>query len=107
MPYAVSSLLIPKTHLDNTQINWEEKLVERIGFVLIGVYILSWAIPDVVDNIGYYFFYNGFGMYSENPQLMETKLRLLVTLIEFGIGLLLAFGARGIVNTIHKVRNYQ
>ena len=45
IPYGIASLLIPKTQLDNTQIDWEEKLVERIGFVLLGVYILSWAIP--------------------------------------------------------------
>ncbi|MCP3849214.1 MAG: hypothetical protein GY694_03085 [Gammaproteobacteria bacterium] len=106
MPYGVSSLLIPKTHLDNTQIDWEEKLVERIGFVLMGVYILSWSIPDLVSNIGDYFFYKNLGGYEELAELTQTKIHFFVTVVEFGVGLLLTLSSRGIVNIIHKFRQY-
>lgn len=107
MPYGISSLLIPKTHLDNTQIDWEEKLVERIGFVLMGVYILSWSIPNLVNYIGEYFFYKNLGGYEELAELTQTKIFFFVTVVEFGVGLLLTLGSRGIVLMIHKLRNYQ
>ena len=103
-PYFVAFKLIPKTNLDNTQINWEEKLVERVGFVLIGVYILSWAIPDLT-HIVVYFVQNK--EYSPNGTIdfAANKLNFIVTLVEISIGLFLILGSQGVVNVIHKLRS--
>ena len=103
-PYFVASKLIPKTNVDNTQINWEEKLVERIGFVLLGVYILSWAIPDLI-HIVVYFVQNK--DYSPNGTIdfATNKLNFIVTLVEISIGLFLILGSQGVVNVIHKIRS--
>ncbi len=103
-PYYLAAKLIPKTGLDNTQIDWEEKLVERIGFVLLGVYILSWAIPDIILNIIYLYKYVGAGP-NDEANLTTSKINTFISLIEIVIGLFLVLESRGLVKLIHKLRS--
>ncbi len=103
-PYVISSKLIPSTKFDTTQIEWEEKLIERVSFVLLGVFILSWAIPDVIYNIIFFIQYK---THSPNfdVDFTENKINLFITVVEIGIGVFLVLGSRGLVNLIHKLRS--
>ena len=106
LPVFLAKWLLPKTNENEIVLDGSAKDIEISLFVIIGVFILAWAIPD--------FFYNGlWWWYSAHSQIMgmweqgsknEYIINQIVTVIEIAIGLYLCLRAQGLSNLIRKLR---
>lgn len=97
-PVTVAGWLLPRTNNDEPLFNGSISDLSIAAFTILGVYILSWAIPDFFYNAGTMIYiasldseqpYNisDFGVYIVNE---------VVTVLEIGIGLYLCLKAKGL-----------
>ncbi|AZQ10049.1 hypothetical protein [Shewanella khirikhana] len=102
-PGVISRLLVTPSNSSSPLLEENGQAIQIAGITIVGVYILTWAIPD--------FLYNGLILwvvsgYETPPKeyISETKLREFVTVIEIAIGLYLALGAKGLTTVLNKLR---
>jgi hypothetical protein len=100
-PLAVARKLLPKATLDEpTPLPLDQ--VQRAGFCLLGLWLLTEAIPKM--------FYSAVMVYHSTRPNAAVELQpqnyaaMAQMLIEFGLGLWLLFGARGLLGIIHWAR---
>lgn len=105
-PVSLAKWLLPKTKENEVILDGSAKDIEISIFAVIGVYILSWAIPDLFHN-GLWWWYS---THSEIRGLWETgrgieyKMDQVVTVLEIAIGLYLCLRAQGLSNLLRKLR---
>jgi len=99
-PGVISRMLITPSSKDAPLIEENGQAIQIAGITIVGVYVLTWAIPDL--------FYNAFVMWEiahyERTQNQTIIFREVVTVIEIAIGLYLSLGAKGLTNAINKLR---
>ena len=105
-PVSVSKFLLPKSEDGGPILDGSARDIEISLLTVIGVYILTWAVPDL--------FYNGiWWWYSEHGETSnlwdqrgpnEYAINQIVTVIEIAIGLYLCLRANGLSNLIRKLR---
>ncbi len=104
-PVTISKVILPKTKQESPVFNGSMGDLQIVGFILLGVYILSWAIPDFIYNSLFLLSSDvgevGFG-YSD---LLTYKVNIAVTLIEISIAIYLIFQAKGLSNIIKRIRS--
>lgn len=102
-PVTMAKFFIPKT--DSLETLGIEKtcLIMPIGITLMGVYILTWAIPDLIDNALFAWMQRSLHIQND-PAVQNVNIALVVTIVEIGIGLYCALGASGISRLINKLR---
>lgn len=105
-PVLVSRWLLPKAQGEQAVFDGSAKDIEVVAFVIIGVYILSWAIPDFIHN-GLWWWHsaqkdlNGPGA---PEQKYEHMINQAVTVVEFAIGLYLCLRAKGLSVLLRRLR---
>lgn len=103
-PITISRKLIPNDPDEKLNLpNNAEKLI-AVAFVVIGVYILTWSVPDLIFNFLWlaYSHSQDFG-YEQNFQ--EALINQAATILEIGIGLYLVLGSRGLSRVLWLFRN--
>ena len=105
-PLTVSGWLLPRSKADEPVFNGSIEDLKIAAFIIMGVYILSWAVPG--------FFYNTAMLIKlQNPQFMalyhrdegvEYIIRALVSVLEIAVGLYLCLQARGLNALINRLR---
>lgn len=105
-PVSVSNWLLPKSKNQEPILNGSVHDVETAAFVIIGVYILSFAIPDVFDN-GIWWWYSSHGETSRlwgQDGSHKYLINQAVTVIEMAIGLFLCLRANGLSGLLRRFR---
>ena len=102
-PVSIANKIIPRSSTDSPIINTSGQSLEISAFVIIGVYTLSWSIPDLIDNSIYMYELKQF-VPGDNKAWVDAVGRQLVTLIEITIGFYLALGSKSLHKVITKLR---
>lgn len=100
-PLAVARKLMPKATLDQpTPLPVEQ--VQRAGFCLLGLWVLTEAIPDLI------YYATAFAVSTSPSALMSfdknTYANVAHTIVEFLLGVWLLLGARGLVGLLRWAR---
>jgi hypothetical protein len=103
-PATIAYRLLPKADKDSPKLSEDSSQIQLAGFTLLGIYILSWAIPDLIYNLAVLsvipFYDSSYSMGNRPYDLVN----LGVTIIEIIIGLYLVFQAKGLVKLIDRIR---
>jgi hypothetical protein len=102
-PVYIANKITPKSPEESSGLHANGELLEKTAFVVIGVYILTWAVPDLLDNSIYLFQLKSF-VPHDNQAWYETWGLQVVTVFEIAIGLYLTLGAKGLHKTIVRLR---
>jgi hypothetical protein len=98
--------------LENTSVQLSDDnfaILQAIAFSILGAYVLSFAIPNLVKIIALYLTSKGETVsnvlddFTRPPAMREVPIEYLIqTLAQFAFGLWLVVGARGITRVIRK-----
>ncbi|MDI3326644.1 hypothetical protein QKW35_19895 [Pontibacterium granulatum] len=102
-PASIANKIVPRSSTNSPIINTSGQSLEISAFVIIGVFTLSWSVPDLIDNAIYMYELKQF-VHGDNRAWTDAVGRQFVTLIEIAIGLYLALGSRGLHKVINKLR---
>ena len=105
-PVSLAKWVLPKTKDNEVIFSGTAKDIEVSIFVVIGIYILSWAIPDFFNN-GIWWWYSAHSGISgmRNQEITnEHIINEIVTVLEIAIGLYLCLRAQGLSNLLRKLR---
>lgn len=103
-PITLSKRLVPQTSLDMPTITAAGAEFSETALCLLGIYILSWALPDLAYNL---MIYNATYQTSDIfGSTVETKVSIAVTMIEIAIGLFLTLRSNGLVALISRLRGH-
>lgn len=105
-PIALAKWILPKTKDNEVVLDGSAKDIEVSIFAVIGVYMLSWAIPDFFHN-GLWWWYSAHSKISgmwEQGRENEYIFDQIVTILEIAIGLYLCLRAQGISTLLRKFR---
>ncbi|WP_444907883.1 hypothetical protein ACJJIR_07640 [Microbulbifer sp. SSSA008] len=105
-PNSVAKKLLPHESDNNVELSKNGKELLSIAFCLLGVYILSWAIPDLVNN-GMWLIHFSERAYMNDSNYAETVIAQITTVVEVVIGAFLCFGASGLGSLLWKLRGIQ
>lgn len=104
-PSIIAKWLIPDTKQGETVLNGSAKDIQTSLFCVLGVYILSWSIPDLLHNLLWLWFdARQNAAVGESPEFSEVTINLLITLVEIAVGLYLALQAAGLSNFLWRIR---
>ncbi|TYK64122.1 hypothetical protein CWS31_017365 [Colwellia echini] len=102
-PVFISKKLIAKTITKSPIISSDLDIAKVTGITLLGIYILSWAIPDLVNNL--------IGLSQAKEYAPHDKANiayiwnsLITTVVEIGIGLYCMFSASGLIKLVKMAR---
>ncbi|MDP1521487.1 hypothetical protein Q8A57_10950 [Porticoccus litoralis] len=105
-PVSLAKLILPKTKNNEVALNGSVKDIEVSLFAVIGVYILSWAIPDFFHN-GLWWWYSSHsqisGMWEQGGEA-EYVINQIVTVMEIAIGVYLCLRAQGLSTLLRRFR---
>ncbi|WP_237057397.1 hypothetical protein [Microbulbifer sediminum] len=102
-PISVAGKLIPFESSQPLSFSDRGADILAVSLCILGVYILSWALPDLVDN-GLWLWYYTEERYQLSGQYTGTIIASIVTLVEIAIGLFLCLRSRGFSQLIWKLR---
>lgn len=106
LPLTVSRWLLPKAKADEPIFSGSIDDLRIAAFMIIGVYILSSAIPDFVHNASMILYLSGEEMmklYNPN-EISEYIIKELDSALKIGIGLYLCLQAKGLNALLLKIR---
>lgn len=105
-PITCSRWLLPKVESAEPIFNGSIDDLRIAAFTVIGVYILSRAVPDLFYNASMLLHIKGEGMMSpyDISAKKEYVIQALITVLEVGIGLYLCLQAKGLNNLLLKFR---
>jgi len=103
-PISVSKMLSTKSRVQSPEINGNTEIFQTTGVLLLGVYILSWAIPDLINNIIHLWQIKEF-MPTDTANIAYTWNSIITTLVELGIGIYCAINSHGLIRLIQKLRS--
>lgn len=101
--FSLSKILLPPTTPTAEDIRWSLTDIETTAFTIIGVYMLSDAIPD-----GFYLasvFIQSSAFKADLGQAPSITLRFISTVIKLVIGFWLLLGAKSLSDFLSKVRS--
>ena len=99
----LARFMIPKSARASDAPTIDLATVERVGFALIGVYTLSWSIPELI-RVGVIRWSN-----AEQPLVSVAAVdpyQDIATMASTMVGLALVFGAKGLQSLLRKIRYY-
>jgi len=102
-PMTFAKKLLPVDELLTVDFSDGAESFMSVCFCVLGVYILSWAIPDLVDNGMWLWYFSGERHY-QSPSYSEVIITTTVTVVEILIGLFLCLRARGFSNLLWRLR---
>lgn len=104
LPVTVAKWLLPNTGTQSASLEDGAKALEVCAYTVLGIYILSWAVPDLIMNAGMFL------VAERNPgvyglrELIEIKASFGITVVEIGIGAYLALGAIKVSELLRRLR---
>lgn len=105
-PVTIAHMLVPKSSRESPEVGVNGGSLEYVAFMVLGIYILSFAIPDAVDTAIRYASLDAPPDYYPAEQLRELKLAAVYTSIQLAIALYLVFGAPKIVSILRRLRAF-
>lgn len=102
-PVIVARKLLPKTNQDDVTLKGTPEDIQITAFIILGVYILSGAIPDFIYNASMLIYMHE--SYVEENLIGEYLITEIMTGIEVGIGVYLCVQAKGLQSLLFKLRN--
>ena len=105
-PLPVARRMLPRVDNDEPVFNGSIDDLAIAAFMVLGVYILTWAVPDFFHNLGIILrIYNEVtaNLYNKGS-LYDAVLRQAITVMEIGIGVYLCLQARGLNNLLRRLR---
>jgi len=105
-PVSLARWCIPKTRDDEIILNGSSQDIEISLFIIIGVYILSWAVPDFFNNAMWLWYISNtsIGYTLGDGADHEYIMNQIVTVIEIAVGLYLCLSAKGLSKLVRKFR---
>jgi len=105
-PVSIARMLIPKTSSESPSLGDGARALEICAYTVMGVYILSWALPDLVEKVVYVVL----AAQTPSPLSEEDRTGLYVsmgvTLLEIAIGAFLALRAVTVSSLVMAIRSY-
>ena len=105
-PVSISKKLLPRSAEGDTLISLGASELQNVCFTVLGVYILSWAIPGFVHQAATTWQAVGMTEFNSSVTFGEHIVVLIVSALEIGIGLYLCLRASGLSKLIAAVRGY-
>ena len=105
-PVSIAKWLLPKTHDNEVAFDGSTRDIEISIFSIVGVYILSWAIPDLFHNSIWWWYSTQSDISDMWDRVGESEyiINLAVTVVEAAIGLYLCLRAQGLSNLLRRLR---
>lgn len=103
-PASIAAKLIPKGDEQAPLVQVSAAELQVIAFTVLGVYILSWSLPDLVYNVASLWNTVRMGDVYAPHIFSEHVINTCVTTLEVGIGLYLTFQAEGLTRLIRMIR---
>jgi hypothetical protein len=101
-PVFLAKLLVSSSSQPSKELETDGKSIQLAAFVIFGVFILSYAIPNFIHSaLMIIALNNAEAQIDKYPYYIKE----ITTTIELSIGLYLAIGANGIYKTIARLRN--
>lgn len=102
-PVSLAKWCLPRSSADTKDIDFSDATLVISGSVLMGIYVLSRAVPDLAYNV--LFLYQQYSLDPHNNHhISETMIRALVTVIEIGIGVYLVIGSKSLFRLVNQLR---
>ncbi|MBY6190679.1 hypothetical protein KUV22_09660 [Microbulbifer agarilyticus] len=105
-PNLLARKLLPSECEESIELSKNGRYLLSVAFCIMGVYILSWAIPDLINN-GMWLAHFSDRAYTNDSNYAETVIVQITTVIEIVIGGFLSFGASGLGNALWKLRGME
>lgn len=102
-PVSISKQLVPKVKGDPEILSSTAKELQVSLTCILGVYILSWAIPDFIDNAIWILYSMDTNSFAAQTKA-EYMINEVVTIVEIAIGLYLCLNSFGINRLIWRLR---
>lgn len=102
-PITVAKIIHPRSLSTSPDLAVNKDIFQATAFVVLGVYILSWATPDLVNNIIAMLNAKTYAPYDE-ANIAYIWNAIITTLVELGIGLYCTLNADGVIKVIRKLR---
>ncbi|MCV6605716.1 MAG: hypothetical protein OIF34_10450, partial [Porticoccaceae bacterium] len=107
LPLKVSEWLLPKSVVNKeVDANIPYASLLALSLVIVGIYTLSFALPDLVHNIVYIQSMNNMA-YGDALGDPNTVAMLAATIAEVAMGLLLVLGSAGLSGLIKRLRSFR
>ena len=105
-PTIVAKWILPKPQSNEPVFNGSISDLNIAAFTILGVYILSWSIPDFFYNGSMIFYLNYTGVEDlyNNDSLNTHIINQVITVLEISIGLYLCLKAKGLYTLILRLR---
>lgn len=101
-PVSIAKYVVPTSSVNQPTINLNSNDFSNLAITILGLYILSWAIPDVIYNALMIIKGNYFN--SSNAEIYEFVINEAATMIELSIGLYLTLSSAGVNILISRFR---
>ena len=102
-PTSLAKWLLPKSSDGEILLDGSAKDIQTTLFCVLGVYILSWAIPDFFNN-GLWLWYTAVSQDMDFGSIPQFIIQQIITVIELGVGVYLCIRSKGISNLIYRLR---
>jgi len=101
LPYSIACWLLPQTPDTEPVLNGSAKDIQTAIFCVLGVYILSRAMPDLVNNSLFWY-----ATANTTNSIFQSEYFLLniTTLVEIAIGFYLCLQAQGLSNFLWRLQ---
>jgi len=102
-PISVAKLLISKSEQSSPELNGDLDSLQITAIIILGIFILSWAIPDLINNI---IGLSNLKTYTPSDEAGVAYIwnSLITTIVEIAIGLYCALNSKGIKKLINRLR---
>jgi len=101
-PLSIARKLLPRTTQKSTEVAVSAQEIETIAFTVLGLWVLSTGVPDIIYWITYWL---TIANASVDPDISLDRLGYtLATVMEIIIGVWLMFGAKGLRGLLHRMR---
>ncbi|GAB2524116.1 hypothetical protein [Microbulbifer agarilyticus] len=102
-PNLVARKLFPKEVELNLNLSQDAERLISVFCCILGIYILSWAIPDFINNALMISFLSK-SMYMSDVVYVETIFAEIVTVVEISVGLFLCMRSAGLSALVWRFR---
>ncbi len=102
-PLTIAKKINPKGQESTIEFTDKGQAILEVFVCILGIYILSWSIPDLLDNILFIAF--NYGNERQKEMLDSSYISGLVTIVEILIGAFLCFRGDGFIKLMLHIRS--
>ena len=102
-PTSLAKWLLPKSPEGEVLLDGSAKDIQTTLFCVLGVYILSWAIPDFFNN-ALWIWYAATSQDLSFGSIPQFIIQQIITVVELAVGVYLCIRSNGVSNLIYRLR---